>query len=118
VFIEGSKEIGGVPHPEKEENVVVHEKVEGKEPLTFSRNTPLNETKMKGVQSESTPIVHQKKKLLFSMITYLVNLHKMCRGKDLKGNEGNGLEIGGLLPRKWSVPPLHFWRSPKMLKKH
>jgi len=55
VFIEGSKEIGGVPHPEKEENVVVHEEVEGEEPLTFSRNTPLNETRMEGVQSESTP---------------------------------------------------------------
>ncbi len=36
VFIEGSKEIGGVPHLEKEENVVVHEEVEGEEPLTFS----------------------------------------------------------------------------------
>jgi hypothetical protein len=31
VFIEGSKEIGGVPHPEKEENIVVHDKVEGEE---------------------------------------------------------------------------------------
>jgi hypothetical protein len=29
MFIEGSKEIGGVPHLEKEENVVVHEEVEG-----------------------------------------------------------------------------------------
>jgi hypothetical protein len=56
VFIEGSKEIGGVPHREKEENVVVHEEVEGEEePLTFSQNTPLNETRMEGVQSESTP---------------------------------------------------------------
>jgi hypothetical protein len=55
VFIEGSKEIGGVLHPEKEENVVVHEEVEGEEPLTFSRDTPLNETRMEGVQSESTP---------------------------------------------------------------
>jgi hypothetical protein len=55
VFIEGSKEIGGVLHSEKEENVVVHEEVEGEEPLTFSPNTPLNETRMEGVQSESTP---------------------------------------------------------------
>jgi hypothetical protein len=55
VFNEGSKEIGDVPHPEKEENVVVHEEVEGEEPLTFSRDTPLNETRMEGVQSESTP---------------------------------------------------------------
>ncbi len=46
MFIEGSKEIGGVPHPEKEENVVVHEEVEGEEPLTFSQYTPLNETRM------------------------------------------------------------------------
>jgi hypothetical protein len=37
------------------------------------------------------------------MITHLVNLHKMCRGKDLKGNKGNGLGIGGLLPRRWST---------------
>jgi len=49
------KEIGGVPHPKKEENVAVHEEVEGEEPLTFSPDTPLNETKMEGVQSESTP---------------------------------------------------------------
>jgi hypothetical protein len=55
MFIERSKEIGGVPHLEKEENVVVHVEVEGEEPLTFSRNTPLNETRMEGVQSESTP---------------------------------------------------------------
>ncbi len=55
VFIEGSKEIGGVHHPKKEENVVVHEKVEREEPLTFSRDTPLNEIRMEGVQSESTP---------------------------------------------------------------
>jgi hypothetical protein len=55
VFIEGSKEIGGVLHPEKEENVVVHEEVEGEEPLTFSRDTPLNETRMEGVQNESNP---------------------------------------------------------------
>jgi hypothetical protein len=55
VFIEGSKEIGGVPHPEKEKNVVVHEEVEGEEPFTFSRDTPLNETRMEGAQSESTP---------------------------------------------------------------
>jgi hypothetical protein len=55
MFIEGSKEIGGVLHPEKKENVVVHEEVEGEEPLTFSRDTPLNETRMEGVESESTP---------------------------------------------------------------
>jgi len=36
VFIEGSKEIGGVLHLEKEKNVVVHDGVEGEEPLTFS----------------------------------------------------------------------------------
>jgi hypothetical protein len=39
VFIEGSKEIGGLLYPKKEENVVVHEEVEGEEPLTFSRDT-------------------------------------------------------------------------------
>ncbi len=55
VFIEGSKDIGGVPHLEKEENVVVHEEVDGQKPLTFSQDTPLNETRMEGVQSESTP---------------------------------------------------------------
>jgi hypothetical protein len=55
VFIEGSKEIGGMLHPKKEKNIVVHEEVEGEESLTFSRDTPLNETRMEGVQSESTP---------------------------------------------------------------
>jgi hypothetical protein len=59
VFIEGSKEIGGVLHLKKVENVVVHEimnkEIEGEEPLTFSRDTPLNEATMEGVQSESTP---------------------------------------------------------------
>ncbi len=33
----------------------MHEEVEGEEPLTFSRYTPLHETRMEGVQSESTP---------------------------------------------------------------
>jgi hypothetical protein len=57
VFIEGSKEIGGVLHPKKVENVheIVNKEVEGEEPLTFSRDTPLNEATMEGVQSESTP---------------------------------------------------------------
>ncbi len=53
VFIEMLKEIGGVFHLEKVENVVVHEimnkEVEGKEPLTFSHDTPLDETIMEGV---------------------------------------------------------------------
>jgi hypothetical protein len=55
LFIERSKEIGGVPHFKKEKNVVVHEEVQGEEPLTFNQDTPLNETRMEGVQSESTP---------------------------------------------------------------
>jgi hypothetical protein len=55
VFIEGSKQIGGVPHVEKEENVVVHEEIEGEEPLNLSRDAPLSERRMEGVQSESTP---------------------------------------------------------------
>jgi hypothetical protein len=59
IFIEGSKDIGGVLHPKKVENVVVHEivnkEVEGEEPLTFSQDTPLNETTMEGVQNESKP---------------------------------------------------------------
>ncbi len=118
MFIEGSKEIGGVLHPEKEENVVVHEKVEGEESLTFSRDTPLNETRMEGVQMNPIQVLHRKRNLLFQMITHLVNFHKMCRGKDLKGNEGNGVETSGLLPRRWSTPSLHFWKSPKILKKH
>ncbi len=57
MFIEGSKEIGGVLHPKKIENVVMHEimnkEVEGEEPLTLSWDTPLNETTMEGVQNES-----------------------------------------------------------------
>jgi len=68
VFIENrwSKEIGGVPHLEEEENVVVHEEVEGEEPLTFSRDTPLNETRMEGVQSESTPSSSLEEKFVVS----------------------------------------------------
>jgi hypothetical protein len=66
MFIKGSKEIGGVPHPEKEENVVVHEKVEGEKPLTLSRYTPLNETRMEGVQSESTPSSSLEEKIVVS----------------------------------------------------
>ncbi len=55
MFIEGSKEIGGVLHPKKVENVVVNEIMnKEEEPLTFSRDTPLNET-TEGVESESTP---------------------------------------------------------------
>ncbi len=46
-------------HPKKVEIVVVDEivnkEVEGEELLTFSRDTPLNETTMEGVQSESIP---------------------------------------------------------------
>jgi len=66
MFIEGSKEIGGVPHLDKEENVVVHEEVEKKEPLTFSRDTPLYETRMEGVQSESTPSSSSEEKFVVS----------------------------------------------------
>jgi hypothetical protein len=66
VFIEGSKEIGGVLHPEKEENVVVHEEVEGEKPLTFSRNTPLHETRMEGVQNESTPSCSSEEEFVIS----------------------------------------------------
>ncbi len=66
MFIEGSKEIGGVLHLEKEENVVVHEEVEGEEPLTFNQDTPLNETRMEGVQSESTPSFSSKERFVIS----------------------------------------------------
>jgi hypothetical protein len=66
VFIEGSKEIGGVLHLKKEEHVVVHEEVEGEEPLTFSRDTPLNETRMEGVQSEFTPSSSSEEEFVIS----------------------------------------------------
>ncbi len=62
MFIEGSKEIGDVLHPKKVENVVVHEivnkKVQGKEPLTFSHDTPLNETTMEHVQMNPRQVFH------------------------------------------------------------
>jgi hypothetical protein len=61
VSIEGSKEIGGVPHSEKEEIVI-----EGEKPLTFSRDTPLNETRMEGVQSESTSNSSSKEEFVVS----------------------------------------------------
>ncbi len=70
VFIQRSKEIGGVLHPKKVENVVAHEivnkEVEGKEPLTLSWVTPLNEATIKGVQSESTPNSSSKEKFVIS----------------------------------------------------
>jgi hypothetical protein len=116
VFIERSNEIGGVLHPKKVENVVVE--VEGEEPLTFSEDTLLNEETREGVQVSPHQVLHRKKNLLFRMTIHLMSLHNASQGKDLRGNEGSGLEIGGLLPRRWSVPPLHFWRNPKILKKH
>jgi len=117
MFIEGSKEIGGVFHPEKEENVVVHE-VDGEKPLTFNQNTPLNETKMEGVQSESILSSSSEEEFVVSNDNPFNEPSQDVSREDLKGNEGNGLGIGGLLPRRWSAPPLHFWKSPKILKKH
>jgi hypothetical protein len=65
------------------------------------------------VQNESTPSSSSEEELVvFPMITHL-----MCQWKDLKGKEGNGLKISGMLLRRWRVPPLHFWRNPKILKK-
>jgi hypothetical protein len=55
-----------VLHPKKEENVVVHEEVEGEEPLTFIKDTPLNETRMEDVQSESTPSSSSEKEFIIS----------------------------------------------------
>ncbi len=70
VFIEGSKEIGGVLHPQKIENGVVHEivteEVEGEEPLAFNQDTPLNEATIKGVQNESMPSFSSKEKFVVS----------------------------------------------------
>jgi hypothetical protein len=68
MFIEGSKEIGGVLHPKKVENVVVDEivnkVVEGEESLTFSPDRPLNETTKEGVQS--TPSSSSKEEFVVS----------------------------------------------------
>ncbi len=67
MFIKGSKEIGGVLHPKKVENVVVDEIMnKEEEPLTFSRDTPLNETTTEGVQSESTPSSSFEEELVVS----------------------------------------------------
>jgi len=70
MFIEGSKEIGGVLHPKKVENVVVDEimnkEVEREELLTFSWDTPLNEITTEGVQSKSTPKSSSKEELVVS----------------------------------------------------
>jgi hypothetical protein len=44
----------------------MHEGVEGKKPLTFSRDTPLNETRMESVQSESTPSFSSEKEFVVS----------------------------------------------------
>jgi hypothetical protein len=70
VFVEGSKDIGGVLHPKKVKNVVVHEivskEVQGEGLLTFSRDTLLNEATMEGVQSESTPSSSSKEEFVVS----------------------------------------------------
>ncbi len=52
------------PIPRKKKNVVLHEEVE--QPLTFSRNTTLNETRMEGVQSESTPSFSSEEEFVVS----------------------------------------------------
>ncbi len=44
----------------------MHEEVKGEEPLTFSQYTPLNETRMEGVQSESTPSSSSEEKFVVS----------------------------------------------------
>jgi len=56
----------GVLHPKKIKNVVVNEKVEGEEPLTFSQDTPLNGVTMEGVQSESTPSFSSEEEFVVS----------------------------------------------------
>ncbi len=70
VFIEGTKNIGGLLHPKKVKNVVMHEimnkEVEGKEPLTFIPDTPLNEATIEGVQNESTPSSSSEEKFVVS----------------------------------------------------
>jgi hypothetical protein len=53
-------------HPKKEENVLVHEEVEGEEPLTFSLHTPLHEIRMEGVQNKSTPSSSLEKEFVVS----------------------------------------------------
>ncbi len=47
-------------------NDIMNKEVEGEEPLTFSRNTPLNETTMEGVQSESTTSSSSKEEFVVS----------------------------------------------------
>ncbi len=68
MFIERSKEIDGVLHPKKIENVIAHEivneEVEGEKPLTFSQDTPLNEATIEGVQNESTPSFSSEKEFV------------------------------------------------------
>jgi len=44
----------------------LNEEVEGEEPLTFSQETPLNETRMEGVQSVSTPTSSSKEEFVVS----------------------------------------------------
>jgi hypothetical protein len=66
MFIKRLKKIGGVLHPKKVKNIVVNEEVEGEEPLTFSWDTPLNETTMEGVQHESTPSSSSKEEIVVS----------------------------------------------------
>ncbi len=115
MFIEGSKEIGGVLHPKKVENVIVDEimnkEVEAEEPLTFSRDTPLNETITEGVQDESTLSSSSKEEL----VVFNDNPSNVARERPQRQQRELALR---LLLRRWSLSQLHFWRSPKILKKH
>ncbi len=90
MFIEESKNIGGVLHTKKVKNVVVHEivnrEVEGEEPLTFSQDTPLNEATMEGVQSESTPSSPSEKKFVVSNDNpSFTTCHEGKTSKEMKG---------------------------------
>jgi len=118
VFIEGSKEIGGVLHPKKEENVVVHEEVEGEEPLTFRRDTPLNETKMEGVQSESTPSSSSEGEFVVSNDSLFNEPSQDVPRERPQRQRREWPWDWWIATKEVECAIVHFWRNPKILKKH
>jgi hypothetical protein len=91
----------------------VHEEVEGEEPFTFNQDTPLNETKIEGVQSESTPSFSSEKEFVISNVTHLLNLQKMCRGKTSKAMKGMASKLVDCYQRGGTRHRCIFGGAPK-----
>ncbi len=50
------------------------------------------------------------------MITHVVNLHKMCRGKDLKGNEGKWPQDWWIVTKEVEHATVAFLEEPQNIE--